>query len=166
MLWVNIKRIAKSGFFNFFRNGFVSLSSVLVMVITLFTIGSVVFLGAILNSTLSVLEDKIDVRVTFVTDAKESDILNLKKTIETLPEVEYVSYTTRDDALNQFIDRHKDDQLILQALDELGENPLGASLSIKAKDPTQYEGLANFLQDEEFLSAEGVSIIEIGRAHV
>ena len=160
MLWLNVKRVVKSGFFSFFRNGFVSLSSVLVMVVTLFTIGSVIFLGATLDSTLGILKDKVDIRVTFIVDAQEDAILNLKKTIEALPEIEFVTYTSRDEALTEFTERHKDDQLILQALDELGENPLGASLNIKTKDPSQYEGVANFLQDKEFLSSEGVSIID------
>jgi len=160
MFWVNIKRIIRSGFFNFFRNGFVSLSSVLVMLVTLFTIGSVIFMGAILDSTLEALKDKVDIRVTFVTNALESDILNLQKTIEGMPEVEYVVYTSRDEALARFTERHQGDQLVLQALEELGENPLGASLNIKAKDPTQYEGVANFLQTGSFLSGDSSPIID------
>jgi cell division protein FtsX len=40
MIWLTTKRIIKSGFVNFWRNGFVSLSSIVVMVITLFVIGS------------------------------------------------------------------------------------------------------------------------------
>lgn len=160
MFWVNTKRIIRSGFFNFFRNGFVSLSSVLVMLVTLFTIGSVIFLGAILNSTLEILKDKVDIRVTFVVSALESDILDLQKKIEGLPEVEYVVYTSREEALEKFTERHRGDQLVLQALEELGDNPLGASLNIKAKDPTQYEGVANFLQTGNFLSVDGAPIID------
>lgn len=160
MLLVHVKRIVRSGFFNFFRNSFVSLSSILVMSVTLFVIGSVVFMGAILNSTLDTLKDKVDIRVTFITEAPEQDILSLKEKIEAIPEVEYVAYTSKEQSLEQFIERHQDDQLILQALDELGGNPLGAALNIKAKEPSQYESVANFLQDGEFLSSEGVSIID------
>jgi len=160
MLWINIKRVVKSGFFNFFRNGFVSLSSILVMVITLFTIGSVIFMGAILNSTMEALKDKVDVRVTFTLDATEQEILALKKTVEALPEVEYAIYTSREEALANFEKRHQNDQLILQALQELGGNPLGASLNVKAKDPSQYEGVANFLQSGEFLGENGAPIID------
>src|SRR3989344_5132171 len=159
MLWINIKRVVKSGFFNFFRNGFVSLSSILVMVITLFTIGSVIFMGAILNSTMDALKDKVDVRVTFTLDAAELEILALKKTVEALPEVESAIYTSKEETLANFEKRHENDQLILQALEELGDNPLGASLNIKAKDPSQYEGVADFLQSGEFLGSDGASII-------
>jgi cell division transport system permease protein len=160
MLWVNIKRIIKSGFFSFFRNGFVSLSSVLVMVVTLFVLGSVIFMGAVLNSTLESIRDKVDIRVTFIAEAPEQDILDLKETLEGLPEVEYVVYTSRNEALERFTERYSGDQLILQALDELGENPLGAALNIKAMEPEQYEGIAHFLEEGNFTSAEGSPIID------
>ncbi|MEK7552291.1 MAG: permease-like cell division protein FtsX [Patescibacteria group bacterium] len=159
-MFVHIKRIIRSGFFNFFRNGFVSFSSVLVMLVTLFVIGSVIFSSAILNSTLEALKDKVDIRVTFVTTAEEQEILNLKDKLEALSEVENVSYTSREEALVNFKQRHGDDQLILQALEELGDNPLGSSLNIKAKDPSQYESVANFLQNKEPVSNSGASIID------
>ena len=160
MILVHLKRIIRSGFFNFFRNGFVSFSSVLVMLVTLFVIGSVIFSSAILNSTLETLKDKVDIRVTFVTTAEEQKILDLKTKLEALPEVEKVFYTSRYEALKIFRERHGDDQLILQALEELGDNPLGSSLNIKAKEPSQYESVANFLQNKEPLSSSGTSIID------
>jgi cell division transport system permease protein len=160
MLWVNLRRIIRSGFFNFFRNGFISLSSVLVMLVTLFVIGSVIFMGAILNSTLEIIKDKVDIRVTFVADASEAEIAKLKDTLERLPEVDYVAYTSREEALDKFTERHRDDQLIIQALEELGDNPLGAALNIKAKDPEQYESIALFLQEKYAEPRNGSSIID------
>jgi cell division transport system permease protein len=37
----------------------------------------------------------------------------------------------------------------MQGLEELGDNPLGASLSIRAKETSQYEGIAQFLTDKQ-----------------
>ncbi|PIT91048.1 hypothetical protein COU17_02680 [Candidatus Kaiserbacteria bacterium CG10_big_fil_rev_8_21_14_0_10_49_17] len=147
MLWTNTKRILRSGFVSFWRNSFVSLASILVMSITLFMIGSLIFAGALLNSTLEQLKNKVDVNVYFITSADEGSILALKNSLEALPEVAEVTYTTRDEALAAFRLRHADDQLTLQALEELSDNPLGANLSIKAKETSQYEGIANFLEE-------------------
>jgi len=41
-MFLAFRRIVKTGFINFWRNGFVSVSSVVVMSITLFVIGSLV----------------------------------------------------------------------------------------------------------------------------
>lgn len=54
---------------NFWRNGWVSLATILVMIITLFVLGSLIFGRALLNSTLSQLEDKVDITVYFKTGA-------------------------------------------------------------------------------------------------
>jgi cell division transport system permease protein len=151
-MWIKIKRVVRAGFYGFWRNGFVSLSSVLVMVVTLFVIGSILFSGAILRSTLDQIKDKVDINVYFITTAPEGDILSMKKNIEKLPEVSAVSYISREESLLNFKKRHENDEFTLQALDELGENPLGASLNIKAKDPSQYASVAEFLNSQSAAS--------------
>ncbi len=160
MLWVKIKRVTKAGFVNFWRNGFVSFASVLIMVVTLFTLGSVVFLGAILESSLIQLQNKVDINVYFVTDTPESDILNLKTSLEVLPEVASVEYITREDALAKFRERHADDQTILGALEELDDNPLGAVFNIKARETSQYGAVAEFLESPAALGAGQQQIIQ------
>ena len=160
MLWINAKRIIKSGFAYFWRNGFISLSSILVMVITLFVIGSVIFVGATLESSLDQLKNKVDINVYFVTTAEESDVMHIKESIENLREVSSVEYISRETVLENFQKRHEDDELTLQALDELGENPLGATLNIKAKDPSQYESIASYLKSDSALSSDGTTIID------
>lgn len=159
MFGTNFKRILRSGFVNFWRNSFVSLASILVMVVTLFVIGSLVFMGATLDSSLNQLKEKVDVNVYFVIEAPEEEIIALKDRIGVLPEVASVEYISRDEALERFRARHQNDQLTLQALDELGENPLGASLNIRAKETSQYAGIAKFLEDETALGGES-SIID------
>ena len=160
MFWTKVKRIIRTGFFNFWRDSTVSLASVLVMMITLLVIGLISFSGAILNTTLVELKNKIDINVTFITEAEEEDILNLKHTIESLPEVSLVTYVSRDEALALFKERHSADPSILAALDELGENPLGAVLNIKARDPAQYASVAEFLEGGNALSPESITIID------
>lgn len=160
-MWIKVKRVVRSGFYSFWRNGFVSLSSILVMVTTLFVIGSTIFLGTILSSTLQQIKDKVDVNVYFVTTAPEDEILTIKKNLEQLPEVAPpVVYVSRDQVLADFKNRHQNDEFTLQALDELGTNPLGATLNIKAKDPAQYESIVQFLNNENVLSPDGTSIID------
>jgi cell division transport system permease protein len=159
MLWIKIKRIIRSGFFSFWRNGFVSLSAVLVMAVTLFVIGSTIFSGAILRGALNEIKDKVDINVYFIQTAQESDISNLQNQLEQLPQVASVAYTSRDDALTAFRAKHQDDQFTLQALDELGDNPLDAVLNIKAKDPSQYSSVVDFI-NQKAVASDGTSIVD------
>src|SRR3989344_952874 len=160
MFWTKLKRVLRAGFFNFWRDGTVTLASVSVMTVTLLVIGLIAFSSVILNTTLTELENKIDINVTFITSASEEDILNIKHTIESLPEVSLVTYVTREEALAAFKERHSSDQSILAALDELGENPLGAVLNVRARDPSQYASVAEFLEGSNALSSGGFTIID------
>lgn len=158
-MWVSIKRILRSGFVSFWRNGFVSLASVFVMTMTLTIIGSLMFLNGIVGQFVVYVQDKVDINVYFVPAAEEEAITDITETVRNLPEVSYVEYTTRDEVLENFRERHRDDQLTLQAIDELGDNPFGATLSIKAKDPSQYAGIAQFLE-ERMESSESETFID------
>jgi len=160
MDWVTIKRIFRAGFLSFWRNGFLSFASVLMMVFTLFTILLAIFTGVILNTTLQQFRDKADMNVYFTTDAPEDQILALQKSVNALPEVASSEYISQADALANFRELHQNDQLTLQALDELGSNPLGAVLNIKAKDISSYGSIANFLQGQQALTEGQPQIID------
>jgi len=130
------------------------------MMVTLLVIGSILFSSAVLGASLEELRNKVDINVTFISNAEEKDILSIKHSLEAMPEVSLVTYISREEALETFKIRHEDDQAILSALDELNDNPLGAVLNVKAKDPSQYESVANFLQGKNIVSSAGVSIID------
>lgn len=159
MDFTNFRRVFLSGVKNFARGGAVSFATVLIMTVTLSIIAALIFLSAILSHTVSTIEQKVDVNVYFVTDASENEILRVRDQLDALPEVATVEYTSRDEALAAFRERHKEDALTLQALDELGENPLGASLAIKAYDPSQYEGIVEYLTERSAAAGDN-SIID------
>jgi cell division transport system permease protein len=157
---IDIKRIIRGGFLNFVRNGFVSLSSVLVMTITLSVITIIILSQAVLNFSLSQLQDKVDVTVFFTVGASESEILSIQSQLQQLPEVASVDYISADQALENFRERHSADYLTLQALEELDENPLGATLNIQAIEASEYEQIANFLESGDALASNQKVIID------
>jgi cell division transport system permease protein len=154
-MWTAIKRIFRAGFLNFWRNGFVTLSSILMMTVTLFTLGVVLFTGVILNLTLADLRDKADMSIYFTTNAPEESVQSLASQIRTLPEVADVTYVSAEEELAAFRERHANDQLTLQALDELGSNPLGAVLAVKARDIGQYETIAKYVAQQSAVGTDG-----------
>ena len=153
-----LKRIIKSGFKNFTRNGSISWASVLVVTITLSVITIILLSQAVLNFSLSQIKEKVDVTIYFNVGVAEDKILSLKESIEKLPEVASISFTSSEEALKLFRERHSKDYPTIQALDEIGENPLGSYLNIKAKEVSQYETIANFLKSDS-LSVSGYGSI-------
>jgi len=157
-LLTNLKRTFRMGFIDFWRNGSVSVASVIIMTIALSVVGGLLLSRALLNSTLTEVKNKVDINVYFTTGASDDEIQTMSEKIQALPEVANVTYTSKEEELADFKARHENDSLTLQALDEIGDNPLGAALNIRAKDPSQYEGIAQFLDDQK--SASDSSIID------
>ena len=116
LFWTKLKRVIRTGFFNFWRNGTVSLASVLVMMVTLIVIGLISFSGAILDTTLAQLRDKIDIHVTFVPGATKGEIFEIKQNLESLPEVLLVTNTSREEALAIFKENNANKPSLLSPL--------------------------------------------------
>lgn len=148
-MWTAFKRIVRAGFVGFWRNAFVSLAAIFVMAVSLFVIGATMMINTLLGVSLEHIQDKVDINVYFNTAAEQADIDLLQTSLESLPDVEEVVYTSREAALAAFSARHQNDDTIMQGLEELGDNPLGASLSIRAKETSQYEGIASFLAEQQ-----------------
>lgn len=160
MFFTKLKRVIVSGYRNFRRSGFTSLASILIMTITLFVITSLIFIQAALSSSLNDIKDKVDVTVYFLPNTYEGAIKNIEESLMNLPEVQSITYTSEDQALTDFREKHSNDYLTLQALDELNSNPLGASLNIKAKDPSQYESISKYFESDSTISQEALTIVD------
>lgn len=144
----------------FWRNAFVSLAAIFVMTVALFVIGATLMLDQLLGASLANIQDKVDINVYFVTSAEQQDIDTLQISLESLPEVTEVTFTSREEALAQFRERHRNDELTIQALEELGDNPLGASLAVRAGETSQYEGIAQFLEEQQAIENPQAPLID------
>ncbi len=149
-VFTNILRVFKYGALQFTRNAFVSLAAVLVMVIALFMITVSVFADAALKSVLNNLKEQVDVNVYFLPDAPEDKIAELKGDIESRDDISKVILKSKEQVLEEFKERHKNDKLTMQSLEELGDNPFGATLSVKAKSPELYDELVKYIESGKY----------------
>jgi len=143
-------RIIKYGFLGFWRNGWLSTATLSIIVLALLVFEGLIISNVLTKTALTSLQEKIDISVYFKSNTSEDDILKIKKSLESLAEVKGVEYISRDRALEIFKERHKDDPTITQSLEELKENPLLASLNIKAHNPKEYVTIADYLEKADF----------------
>jgi len=115
----------------------------------LVSLGLIVF-KEVTNKAVVSLQDKIDIVVYFNTNTPEDQILNIKQSVESLAEVKGVDYISRAQALELFKTKHKSEQSITRAINIVGDNPLEASLNIKAHSPDQYASIAASLNNPVF----------------
>jgi cell division transport system permease protein len=156
----SLRRIARAGFVGFWRSAYVSLASIFVITVALFVIGVTIMLEQLLTVSLSQLQSKVDINVYFVTTAPDADIQNLRTELEALPDVAEVTYTSREEALEDYRADNQDDSVAMQALEELKDNPLGATIAIRAEETSQYESIARFLDEKKASESPQTPVID------
>lgn len=157
MFTTTFHRIIKHSFIAFWRNIWVSLAAILVMVLSLFIVGSLILSHAILTAILQGIQEKVDITVYFVPEAAEEEIFRLRDTVAKLDEVKKIEYVSREQALAAFQERHRENALIARSLEELDGNPLGAALNITSFHPYQYESIARFLEAGKFSTIDKIN---------
>ncbi len=150
MIKATLLRIIKSGWQSFLRNYWLSTATVAVMTLALFVVAAVALFNVMTQAVVANLENRVDVSVYFKIDTDEKKILSLRQELIELDEVKNVDYVSQEQALKNFQERHKDNPVLLQSLQELDQNPLEPSLNIKAHSASQYEAVANYLSQDRF----------------
>ncbi|MBI4193359.1 MAG: ABC transporter permease [Candidatus Colwellbacteria bacterium] len=143
-------RVVKYGFQYFVRNRLISATTVAVLLLTVIVFESLLIFSEVGKQTVLAVQDKIDISVYFKSNAPEDEVLKLKGALEKLSEVKLVEYVSKDQALEIFKNKHAGKEVITQALAELKENPLLASLNVKANDPRKYADIASYLAGNSF----------------
>ena len=148
-MFTSLIRIIRAGWRNFIRNGGLSAATIFVLVLTIFLMSSLFLLKGVTDFVIVSLQEKVDISVYFKLIAREEDILKAKDEVVKIPEVKDVQYISREEALEKFIARYKDNPIIMESLNEVG-NPLLASLNIKAWEASQYSAVASFFEKEPY----------------
>ncbi len=120
-----------------------------ILLFSLFSITSLITLNVVSDQVIKSIEDKIDVSVYFKQEVDESQILRVKADLSTLDEVKKLTFVNKDEALDLFRDKHKDDSAIISSVDELDENPLPNFLIIKAADTSGYPVILKVLEKDK-----------------
>lgn len=149
-MFISLLRIIKSGWIDFKRNSGLSLATIFVMVLTI-SLATSLFLFQKTSQVLEkTIEEKVDMYVYFNTELSSDKILEIQNELSRISGVKTIEYVSKEDALQRFITRHKNDGALMESLEELGKNPLLASLNVQAKEASQYAAISNFLVESSF----------------
>jgi cell division transport system permease protein len=146
----SLRRIIRSGWSAFWRNIALSLATIFIMVTVLSLVTFLFFLRPVSDILIADVEKKVDVSVYFKEDVSEDDIVQVESEVSKIAQVSEVEYVSKDEAFDIFVERHKDDPILIESLTEVGYNPFLASLNIKAKEASQYEEITKFLETGQF----------------
>jgi len=160
-MFLILGRTIKEGWVNFLRNGYLSVAAVSVMLLSLFTVSSLFIIVLTANNILENMQEKVNVSVYFKASVSEESILKAKQDLENYSEIRSVEYVTKEQALENFKKNSAGEPVILQSLEEIGENPLLSYLIIQANDANQYESVGAYLENASF--KDEISRINYGK---
>lgn len=142
-------RIVKEGFSNFKRNGWLSVASITIMVLTLLTMSMFIIINIVLGSGIKSIQDKIDISVYLNDSAKQTQVITLQEDLSKIDNVKSIKYISKQDALNKYREQNKSNPKLLESLSDT-DNPLPASLEVKVVNPDKLDDLTKLMEQEQY----------------
>lgn len=139
-------RIIKFSFQDIARNVWLSIATITILLLALFSINTLMTVRVISDSASKAVQEKIDISLYIKPETPEADIMALKDKLAASDRIKNIVYISKENALTDFREKYKNNQEVLAALKELGRNPLSPSLTIIPSDFSQSELLINELR--------------------
>lgn len=149
-MFIAFKRVWRYGYQAFLRDKGSSVATLVIMILTLSLLTSLFLFQGVSSFLVQTLQDRVDISVYFHDFSTEDDVLKVRNSILTIPEVRDVQYVSKEKALEIFKEAHKNDRVVLESLAAVGTNPLSASLNIRTREANQYQDVVEFLEEGEF----------------
>ncbi|OGY46452.1 MAG: hypothetical protein A2744_03310 [Candidatus Buchananbacteria bacterium RIFCSPHIGHO2_01_FULL_44_11] len=135
---------------SFWRNFWLSIVTITIIVLALLSINCLIILNVITDTAVNIVKEKVDVSVYFRPAATENQVLEVQTYLSSLTKVKEISYISQQQALQNFRQKHQSDPVIIQSLEELDKNPLGATLIVKAKNIEDYPEILQVLNNSKY----------------
>ena len=143
-------RVVKFALQDIGRNFGLSFMTVFILVLMLLSVNMLWSVDVLTKEAVGLVKDQVNVSIYFNPDVADKDIQGVETYLQTFPEVVNLQLVSKDQVLASFKDRHSGSQEVLDALSELGTNPFGETLMIKAKEPADYNKIIAALDVPEY----------------
>lgn len=135
---------------SFWRNIWLSVVTITIIVLTFISINFLIVVNIVTDAAIDIVKDKIDISVYFRPDVTEPQVSEVQTYLTSLTQVKEINYVSQQEALEKFSQQHRQDLVIIESLEELGSNPIGATLQIKAGDIKDYPIIIEILNNSKY----------------
>jgi cell division transport system permease protein len=149
-MFTSLIRVVKFAFKNFWRNIWLSLATISIIILTLMSVSFLGFLNVLTQEAVESVKSKIDISVYFKPEITPQEVKAIQRKLSDLDKIKSIRFVSREDSIASLKNRHKDDILISESLSELGSNPLGDTLVIQAHEITYYPLILQALEQSQY----------------
>ena len=150
----------KQALLSVWRNGWMSVASLLTVIISLFTLGGFLLLGMNMESMARTLENTVEVVVWVDTESLVSDVNELGAQLETLPGVSSVKLVTKEEGMAKINQQYGDKDLLMSLA---GINPLPDYFVLKTREPRMVDEVAGKVERLQFVEKVDYGQKEVDR---
>lgn len=143
-------RIIKFAFQDLGRNFGLSIMTVLILVLMLLSINVLWSVDVLTRQAVGLVKEQVNVSLHLKPETSDKNVDELRQYISAFKEVEDISMISRVEVLKSFEAKHNLDEDVLEALNELGENPFGPTIVVKAYEPKDYQKIIGALNVPEY----------------
>ncbi len=144
-MFTSIKRSCRLGWKNFKRSGGLSVVAIVVLMATSFLATSLLLAREVSEEVVRDIEGSADISIYFDLATPEEQILSVSEDLEKEFDLHGIEYVSRHQVLENFRDRHGDNVVLMEALDEVG-NRFAATLDIKAGEVETYRAVSDYVR--------------------
>ena len=139
----------KQAFQGFARNLSTTLGSIITIFLSLFIIGLFLVGAIVVDNIVKSVESEVSITAYVSDDAKQADIDSMEDFIKGLDGVSNVTFTTKEQALEDFRNMSSNADIV----DELGGNPLPASINVELSDPQKVQSVADQIEQSDLFKS-------------
>src|SRR5262245_58964643 len=147
---ISFFRVFRNGFINFWRNIWLSAAATLVMTITLVILSILLFVFVIAGYALNSARERVDMSIYFKIGLSEKQVFTVRDDLQKNSRVKQVTYVSPEEGLAEFKKRNENKQDILDALSQFDENPIPATLQVKAVTLEDLPTIAESLNTDQY----------------
>ncbi len=143
-------RHAREGVKNLGRNGWMTFASISAVMITLLILGVFLILALNVNHMAKTIENQVEIRVFLDVLADKSAIDQVEGEIRKLPQVNTITFVSKEEGLKQFKESLGEKAYLFEGLEK--ENPLPDSFVVKTKQPQDTSAAAKQIEQIQYVS--------------
>jgi cell division transport system permease protein len=120
------------------------------LVLTLLSVNVLFVLNVLTDHAISYVEQRIEISVYFQENTTDETVATAVEYLRGLAQVRDVETVSADEAYEEFLAEHSNDEEIVSSLEELGENPFGPTLVVKAHSAEDFTFIIEALDNPTF----------------
>jgi len=150
MFLVAVSRVFKFAFQSFFRNFWLSVVTVAIIALSLFSISFLLMINILTQHVLFVVQERTQVYIDLTAEASADQAGILAGELKKLLAVKEAAFITPEQTLANFKERHQNNPLMIESIEALDVNPFSGSIKISVNDISDFPAILQELSKSEY----------------